>query len=149
MSSKVQAPLAGAVIPMSEVKDEVFASGMVGAGVAVVPEATGTHTVVAPLDGTLQQVLPHAFIVLHESGAGVLVHVGIDTVELEGKGFEVHKAKGEAVRAGEPVVTIDAAAVSAAGYDLTCPVVAMQGTLGEVTSATQVNAGDTLYEVSA
>ncbi|WPF66812.1 MULTISPECIES: PTS glucose transporter subunit IIA [unclassified Corynebacterium] len=145
--SEVLAPLAGSVIALSEVKDEVFASGMVGKGVAVVPPAQGTIEVVAPLGGTLKQVLPHAFIVMEESGTGILVHVGIDTVELDGKGFEVHKAKGEQVRAGEPVVTIDAPAIAAAGYDLTCPVVVMAGELGDVVASGEVEAAAVLYRV--
>ncbi|MCH6197399.1 PTS glucose transporter subunit IIA [Corynebacterium mastitidis] len=144
---EVGAPLAGAVIPLSEVNDEVFASGMVGRGVAVVPQATGRIEVVAPLGGTLKQVLPHAFIVMDEAGAGILVHVGIDTVELGGTGFEVHKAKGDEVRAGEPVVTIDAPAIAAAGYDLTCPVVAMAGEMGEPLAAGEVERGQALYRV--
>lgn len=145
--SEVLAPLAGTVITLSEVKDEVFASGMVGKGVAVVPPARGSIEVVAPLGGTLKQVLPHAFIVMDEEGTGILVHVGIDTVELEGKGFAVLKAKGDRVRAGEPVVTIDAPAVAAAGYDLTCPVVVMAGELGDVVAAGEVERGAVLYRV--
>ncbi|KQB83574.1 PTS sugar transporter subunit IIA [Corynebacterium oculi] len=145
--SEVIAPLAGTVIALSEVKDEVFASGMVGKGVAVVPPAEGTIEVAAPLGGTLKQVLPHAFIVMDEAGAGILVHVGIDTVELEGKGFEVHKAKGDQVRAGEPVVTIDAPAIAAAGYDLTCPVVVMAGEFGDVLASGEVERGTPLYRV--
>ncbi|MBC3186865.1 PTS glucose transporter subunit IIA [Corynebacterium sp. zg-331] len=146
--SEVIAPLAGTVVDLAEVPDEVFASGMVGEGVAVVPPAEGAIEVVAPLDGTLKQVLPHAFIVMDEAGIGILVHVGIDTVELGGTGFAVHKAKGDRVRAGEPVVTIDAPAIAAADYSLACPVVVMAGELGEVVAAGDVERAATLYRVN-
>jgi PTS system glucose-specific IIA component/PTS system N-acetylglucosamine-specific IIA component len=76
-----------------------------GPGVVIEP-APGRQTAVAPLDGTVAALHPHAYVLLGDGG-GVLVHLGIDTVRLEGAGFELHVAKGDAVAAGDPVVSWD------------------------------------------
>ncbi len=122
---------------------------MVGAGVGVEPPAdAGLLDVVAPVSGRLLKVHPHAFIVLTTEGRGVLVHVGIDTVKLDGAPFTLHVTEGDEVAAGDRVVTVDVAAVRAAGMSPVSPVVVMDAaadTMPEVAAGTQVRAGDTLF----
>jgi sugar PTS system EIIA component len=85
-------------MPMREVPGPVFAAAMVGSGLAVAP-AGGRQDAVAPVDGTVVALHPHAFVVATEDGKGVLVHLGIDTVKRKGEGFIPHVVKGEPVRA--------------------------------------------------
>jgi PTS system N-acetylglucosamine-specific IIA component len=121
----VTSPLAGRVVALETVPDPVFAEAMVGSGVAVVP-ATGTVLAVAPVDGTLVSLHPHAFVVVADDGRGVLVHLGVDTVQLNGEGFEPLLRKGDVVRRGDGVVRWDPAAVEATGRSPMCPVVALE-----------------------
>ncbi|KOX16871.1 PTS glucose transporter subunit IIA [Saccharothrix sp. NRRL B-16348] len=121
---RVTSPVSGRVVPLAEVPDPVFAQAMVGPGVAVEP-ARVRADVVSPVDGTVVTLHPHAFVVATSEGAAVLVHLGIDTVKRKGEGFTVHVVKGEAVRAGQPVVTWDPAEVEAAGFAPICPVIAL------------------------
>jgi PTS system glucose-specific IIA component len=120
----VTSPLSGRVVPLSDVPDLVFAEEMVGPGVAVDPDP-GPGTVVAPVDGRLVVLHAHAFVVQTASGRGVLVHLGIDTVQLEGEGFELLAAVGDELTVGTPVVRWDPSAVAAAGRAAVCPVVAL------------------------
>ncbi|MBD3944277.1 PTS glucose transporter subunit IIA [Nocardioides ganghwensis] len=135
---------------MADVPDPVFAEEMVGPGVAIEP-APGPTTVVAPIAGTVLKVLPHAFVVLGD-GVGVLVHLGINTVRLEGEGFEVLATQGSEVAAGDPMIAWDPAALpaTAGGQDVSpvVPVVLMDGAKGSVTSDAiggTVAAGDLLF----
>ena len=92
----VLAPLAGRLLPMSELPDPVFAAEMVGPGVAVDPTDTGEPvTVLSPIAGTLVKVHPHAFVVLGPDGVGVLVHLGLDTVRLEGARLRGARDRGQ------------------------------------------------------
>ena len=145
----VSAPLPGTVLPITEVPDPVFAASMVGAGVGIEPDPdAGLLDVVAPVGGTLLKVHPHAFIVLTPEGRGVLVHVGIDTVQLDGAPFTVHVTEGDDVGAGERVVTVDVAAVRAAGMSPVSPVVVMDAaaeSMPPVAAGTAVGAGDVLF----
>jgi PTS system glucose-specific IIA component/PTS system N-acetylglucosamine-specific IIA component len=145
----VTAPLPGTVLPMAEVPDPVFAGSLVGAGVAVDPDLdAGVLDAVAPVEGRLLKVHPHAFIVLHPSGRGVLVHLGIDTVKLEGAPFTLHAAEGDQVAAGDRVVSMDVAAVRAAGMSPVTPVVVMDAkaeTVPPVESGAAVATGDVLF----
>jgi PTS system N-acetylglucosamine-specific IIA component len=109
---------------MTEVPDAVFAHGMVGPGLAVMPQA-GPGDAVSPIDGTVATLHPHAFVVAADDGRAVLVHLGIGTVRQHGDGFTVHVARGEWVRAGQPIVGWDPALVRAAGYSPIVPVVAL------------------------
>jgi glucose-specific phosphotransferase system IIA component len=145
----VLAPLAGRLLPLSEVPDPVFAAEMVGPGVAVEPSADQV-TVVSPIAGTVVKAHPHAFIVLGPDGIGVLVHLGIDTVRLEGRGFELHVADGVTVAAGDPVVTWDISVTRAEGLSPVVPVVAMDQPKGSIPDPDGgiVAAGDLLYDVA-
>ena len=127
----VRSPVAGRVVPLSDVPDLVFAEEMVGPGLAVEPDP-GPGTVVAPVDGQVVVLHAHAFAVQSASGRGVLVHLGIDTVQLQGEGFELLVAKGDQVTAGTPVVRWDPSAVAAAGRSAVCPVVALDAPPGSV-----------------
>jgi len=145
----VTAPLAGTVLAITDVPDPVFAASMVGAGVGVEPGPdAGLVDVVAPVGGRLLKVHPHAFIVLTPDGRGVLVHVGIDTVKLAGAPFTLHVTEGDDVSAGDLVVTVDVAAVRAAGMSPVSPVVVMDAaadTMPPVAAGTPVAAGDVLF----
>ena len=107
----VLAPVTGLVRPLAEVPDPVFAAEMVGAGVAIEPSG-GRADAVSPVAGTLLKLHPHAFVVLTPEGAGVLVHLGIDTVRLDGEGFELLVAEKDTVAAGQPVTRWDPAEVA-------------------------------------
>jgi PTS system glucose-specific IIA component len=128
----VLSPLVGQVLPLSDVPDLVFAEAMVGPGVAVEPDA-GRGTAVAPVAGRLVKLHPHAFIVPSGSGRGVLVHLGIDTVELRGEGFELLAAERDDVEVATPVVGWDPGAVREGGRSAICPVVALDAPLDTVT----------------
>ena len=145
---EVLAPLAGRLMPLSAVPDPVFAGEMVGPGVAIEP-GDEPVTVVSPIAGTVVKAHPHAFVVLDPSGVGVLVHLGIDTVRLEGKGFELHIADGAAVAAGDPMVTWDVSVTRAEGLSAVVPVVAMDQPKGSVPAPGHrtVTAGEPLYEM--
>lgn len=149
---KVLAPCPGRVVAMDQVPDPVFAAGMVGAGVAIDP-TPGETTVVSPIAGKVVKVHPHAFVVLGEGGAGVLVHLGLDTVKLEGKGFEVLTQQGSSVETGDPMVRWDPATITGegetAGMSPIVPVVVMDAPADTVAvdAADEVATGDPLLSV--
>lgn len=117
----VGSPVDGEVIPLSEVPDPIFAQGKLGQGVGINP--TG-DAVVAPEDGTVTMTQPsgHAVGLQLDSGVELLIHIGIDTVQLDGKGFEVAVAKGDRVTKGQKLVGFDRRFIKDAGYPLTTPV---------------------------
>jgi len=120
----VAAPLAGRAIGLREVPDPVFAQAMVGPGAAVDPER-GPLTAVSPIAGTLVKLKPHAFVVAGRDGRGVLVHLGIDTVNLDGAGFELLAVEGAQVAVGTPVIRWNPAEIEAGGLSPICPVIAL------------------------
>ncbi|MFD5251141.1 PTS glucose transporter subunit IIA [Amycolatopsis sp. NPDC058340] len=147
MSLEILSPVSGKTTAMTEVPDPVFAQAMVGPGIAVLPSG-GRQDAVAPVDGTVVTLHPHAFVVAAEDGRGVLVHLGIDTVKQKGEGFTLHVVKGEAVRAGQPVVGWDPDAVKAAGYSPIVPVVALDAkaeVLSGLLTGGDVEAGDAIF----
>lgn len=144
MALKVLAPLSGAAVPLADVPDPVFAGALVGPGVAVEPAADAREAA-APIAGVLAKVKPHAFVVVAESGQGVLVHLGIDTVKLSGQGFEVLHHEGDQVAAGDPVVRWSPTDVRAAGLSAVCPVVALDATQVEAIATGGVVTGDALF----
>ena len=113
MSEPVLAPVAGRPIPLAETPDPVFAAQLVGSGLALEPES-GDATAVAPIAGKVVKVHPHAFVIAGSHGA-VLVHLGIDTVGLNGEGFTVHATEGSTVSAGDAMVTWNPDDVAARG----------------------------------
>ncbi|MFC7754413.1 PTS sugar transporter subunit IIA [Tsukamurella soli] len=143
----VLAPLAGRLIPLSAVPDPVFAGQLVGSGVAIEPTGEGAVTVGAPLDGTVLKLHPHAVVVLGAGGVAVLVHVGIDTVGLRGEGLTPRTTERAVVRAGDPLIDFDPAAVRARGLSAVCPVVLMDSAPGAVPDPAErlVAAGEVLF----
>ncbi|WP_243074298.1 glucose PTS transporter subunit IIA [Microbacterium sp. SS28] len=119
---EVAAPLAGRVIALSEVPDPVFAGGVMGPGAAIEP--TG-DTVYSPGPGVVAAAQPtgHAFGIVLDGGLEVLIHVGIDTVNLGGEGFDVKVKNGDRVELGTPLVVFDRAVIEKAGYPLVTPVI--------------------------
>jgi sugar PTS system EIIA component len=145
----VLAPIAGTVVPLAEVPDPVFAGQMVGSGAAVEPPAGEMFDVVSPVAGKVIKLLPHAFVVVEESGRGVLTHVGIDTVKLKGEGFKLLIAQGDTVEAGAMVMRVDPAAALAAGYSMVSPVVVLDTKPDTATlvAAGTVTAGEELFSL--
>ncbi|MDU0347655.1 PTS glucose transporter subunit IIA [Actinomyces sp. MRS3W] len=134
MSLSVSSPLAGTVIAVEDVPDPVFADRIIGPGLAVDPDRAHGDAVVAvaPVSGIVTKLYPHAFIVTDTDDRSVLVHLGLDTVELGGAGFTLHVAQGAQVVAGDPVVTWCPASVEAGGRNPIVPVVALQADDGKV-----------------
>jgi PTS system glucose-specific IIA component len=143
----VLAPVAGAAIGLAAVPDPVFSQAMVGPGTAIDPLREPGEAI-APIDGTIVKLHPHAYVVVGDDGRGVLVHLGIDTVQLKGEGFTLLAAEGDRVSAGQPVVAWDPAAVEAGGRSPVCPVVALDAPAEAVGGLAQgaVNAGDRLFQ---
>lgn len=142
---EVASPLEGKAVALSEVPDPIFAAGKLGEGVAVEP--TGT-TVVAPAAGKVAATYPsgHAVGLKLDNGVELLVHVGLDTVNLDGEGFTVKVKKGEQVAAGDTLIEFDPAVIKKAGYPLITPVIvtntrkfaSVEGVVGNANNASTV-----------
>lgn len=114
-------PIAGQVIPLEDVDDPVFSSGVMGKGVGIEPT---DGVVVAPFDGKVATLFPtkHAIGLVSEDGIEVLIHIGLDTVQLEGQHFTAHVDQDAVVKKGDPLVTFDIQGIQEAGYQITTPV---------------------------
>lgn len=136
-------PLAGTVIPLSEVADTTFSSGALGEGVAILPSG---NTVVAPADAKVKAVFPtgHAVALHTDDGLDVLIHVGLDTYKLEGRHFKVHAQVGDTVHRGDVLIEFDGDAIKAEGYDLTAPILICNAV---EFSSIKGNVGDTVHEL--
>ena len=112
----------GKVIPLKEVSDEAFSSGMLGEGAAIEPSEGRLY---APCDGRIDMVFDtkHAITMVSEEGCELLLHIGIDTVRLEGKYYETYVANGQEVQRGDLLITFDMEKIKAAGYKITTPVI--------------------------
>lgn len=121
------APLTGAIVPMEKIPDPAFAEGILGPCVGIEPpEGEGEVCLLAPMDGTVTQCSDtgHAVGIAAEDGkTAVLLHAGIDTVEMHGDGFTLHVHEGDTVTAGTPVLTMDTKKVRAAGHPCTVIVI--------------------------
>ncbi|NMH84435.1 PTS transporter subunit EIIB [Bacillus coagulans] len=118
----IASPFTGETIPLEQVNDPAFSSGMLGKGVGIKPSV---GKLFAPVSGTVTAVFPsgHAIGITSTTGIQILIHIGIDTVRLEGKYYHVHVKKGQPVEKGEVLIEFDIPEIEAAGYDLTSPVV--------------------------
>ena len=144
-------PMAGTTVALSDVADEAFAAGALGPGIAVSPAAGAV--VVAPCDGKVSVAFPtgHAYGIKSASGIQVLIHIGMDTVKLEGKGFTPRVAKGDVVKRGDVLAEVDWDVIREAGYDTITPmVVTNKKKFGEITPAAPGPVGitDTVVTVS-
>ena len=119
---EIASPVKGEIVPITQVPDETFSQEMVGKGVAIIP-ADGKFC--APADGELVALFPtgHAFCINSSDGAEILVHIGIDTVKLEGKYYTIHGKQGDTVKKGDLIVEVDIEGVKSAGYNVITPVI--------------------------
>ena len=118
----ITSPVEGNVIPLSEVSDATFAQEILGKGAAIVPEK---GVIYAPFDGKIDMMFEtgHAVGIVGDDGIELLVHIGIDTVNLEGKYFTPKKVTGDVVKKGDILIEFDIKKIKEAGYDVTTPVI--------------------------
>ena len=136
MSFLVRAPFGAHVLPLAEVPDPVFASGVVGDGRALLPEAEVTCvTVHSPINGVVTKLKSHAAIVTSTRGLSILIHLGIDTVGLRGRGFALLVEEGDIVDAGTPLIHWDLGPVRGAGLSPCVPVIVVNPPGTPVSSA--------------
>ena len=144
-------PMAGELVALSDVNDEAFSAGALGPGVAISPAAHAV--VVAPCDGKVTVAFPtgHAYGLKSASGVQILIHIGMDTVKLDGKGFTPRVSKGDIVKRGDVLAEVDWDVIREAGYDTITPmVVTNKKKFGEVTPAAPgpVGISDTVVTVA-
>ena len=122
LKKKKKAVEDGRTIPMDEVNDQTFAQELLGPGIAIVPS---NGTVVSPINGTIATVMDtkHAVCIQGEDGLELIVHAGLDTVELNGKYYQTYKEIGDQVKAGDVLLEFDLEEITKAGYDVTTPIV--------------------------
>ena len=146
----ILAPMSGSVLALDQVPDGTFASGLLGQGVAIIP-AIGK--VIAPFSGEVASLFQtkHAIGLLSDSGIELLIHVGIDTVKLNGEPFTAHVKEGDRVQAGDLLLEFDRQAILDAGYDLATPII-ISNSDGyrsvDIVSGSVVDAGQPLLSVS-
>ena len=144
----IAAPVAGRAVPLSEVADEIFASGIVGEGAAIEPES---GLVYAPADGTVTHfVTKHAIGIFSDMGAEVLVHIGIDTVNLDGVNYKFLSHEGARVKKGDLLASFELDNIRAAGYRTVTPVVICNsGGFSRITPVSDAHlaAGDAFIEI--
>ena len=144
------APVAGEAIPLSEVNDPTFAMELVGKGVAIRPSE---NKIVAPCDGTVDMVFDtgHAITLIADCKAEILIHVGLDTVNLKGEHYKVVAEAGQAVKKGDLLIEFDREAIATAGYDTVTPVLVCNPdayTTFLTHSGKTVATGDTVIELA-
>lgn len=145
--TRVLAPVRGRVVGLAGVPDPVFAQAMVGPGTAIDP-AREPGEAVAPVTGKIVKLHPHAYVVVDAEGHGVLVHLGVDTVQLKGEGFELLAAEGDSVQAGQPVVRWNPAEIEEGGRSPVIAVVALDANaevLSDVRESGEIEKGAELY----
>ncbi|WP_424467983.1 beta-glucoside-specific PTS transporter subunit IIABC [Pseudoclavibacter helvolus] len=149
-ASTVIAPMTGTIVPLADVSDPVFSGGVLGHGVAIEPASGAVR---APIAGTVTSLMDshHAIGVTSDDGVEVLVHVGLDTVKLDGAPFIVHVAQGDRVEQGQLVLEADLEAIRAAGCDTTTPVVVVNSAQFPVTvlASGSTTIGDPLASIAA
>ncbi|MGJ9385188.1 beta-glucoside-specific PTS transporter subunit IIABC [Salipaludibacillus sp. CF4.18] len=118
----IGSPLTGKVVPLSDVNDPAFSSEVMGKGIAIEPIV---GEVVSPVNGTISAIFPtnHAVGITSDNGAEILIHIGIDTVQLDGKHFEALVKQDDVVKQGDPLIHFDIEKIKEAGYDVTTPII--------------------------
>lgn len=121
-SIKIGAPVSGKLVSLKEVSDPTFSEEILGKGVAIIPAG---HQICAPADGTVSTVFPtgHAAALTTAEGVELLIHVGLDTVKLDGKHFTIHAKEGQKVSKGDLLLEADIEQIKAEGYDTITPVI--------------------------
>ncbi|WP_079710344.1 beta-glucoside-specific PTS transporter subunit IIABC [Paraliobacillus ryukyuensis] len=147
---KVLSPIKGRTVSLEDVSDPVFAQGAMGDGIAIHPSE---GEILSPVDGVVETLFEtkHAIGLKTEGGLEVLVHIGLDTVNLEGEHFEAHVAQGDNVSIGQPLITVEIDKVKEAGYDIVTPVIitnAAETATMKKTDTKEVAQGDMLLELS-
>lgn len=142
----VVSPFSGTVVPLEQVGDQMFAEKVMGEGVAVRPDAA---EVVAPVAGRLAKLFPggHGMAIATPEGVEVLVHVGLETVQLRGDGFEVVATEGSDVEAGDLLVRVDLDRLAELDVDVISPVVIISDHPVRAVASGRVGPGDALFEV--
>jgi len=145
---KVYSPINGEVLPLSAIKDEAFASGALGKGVAIEPSEGKVYS---PVDGTVTALFPtnHAIGITSDNGSEILIHVGMDTVELNGKHFSAHVSHGTRVKKGQLLIDFELNEIKNAGYVVSTPVIVTnQGDFELITPTEQkqITVGEQLIE---
>ena len=142
-------PADGDVVDLSDVPDEVFSEKMAGDGIAIFPRS---NTFVAPVSGTITKIFStnHAFSIQTKAGLEVLVHIGLDTVALNGEGFKRLAKEGDSVNAGKPIISADLDFIKAQGKEVVTPIVVnYEKEISIVCDKIQaIREGDNLLEIS-
>ena len=144
---EILSPVAGVRQEVSAVPDPVFAQGLVGPGAAIAPHG-GPQCAVAPIDGQLVKLHPHAYLIVSDKGPGVLVHLGIDTVQMHGDGFTVVAAENDRVKAGAEIIHWNPEYVEHTGRSAMCAVVVLDCPFAAVAlqpSGSEVDAAQPLF----
>lgn len=145
----IASPINGEIVPLNKVNDETFASEMMGKGIAINPKE---GKVVSPINGTVQMLFKtkHAIGLKSNDGAEILIHIGMDTVQLEGKHFTAHVKDGDTVKIGDTLVEFDMEAIKNEGYELVTPII-VTNTLDYLevigTEKKEVKTGDTIISI--
>lgn len=144
---QILSPLAGNVVQLKDISDVAFSSGSLGQGIAIEPTE---GKLVAPVSGTVSALFPthHAIGITTETGAEVLIHIGMDTVQLEGKHFKAHVTQGEFVEKGQLLIEFDIAAIKRSGRALTTPVIVTNRKVISPNNASHVRTGEPIFVIN-
>lgn len=146
---EVYAPVDGQIVSLDTVTDEVFSTKMVGDGVAILPISSSFK---APIDGVISKIFPtnHAYSIKSTKALEIMVHIGLDTVSLDGKGFTRIASEGDSVKVGDVIIEADLAYISSCDKDTTTPIIILENSdTKEIDkNFTVVKAGDKIMEVT-
>lgn len=147
----IVSPFAGEAVPLDEVDDDVFSQRIVGEGLALRPPVEGgAFEVRAPVTGRIEKLFPggHGIAIETASGVQVLIHIGLNTVHLEGDGFTTHIVQGDDIRTGDLMVTVDSARLHALDVDTITPIVVISDHAVTGVAAGAISTGEPLLEVA-
>ncbi|MGJ5703170.1 PTS sugar transporter subunit IIA, partial [Staphylococcus equorum] len=149
LETLIHSPLNGQVIPLPEVDDPIFAEGMMGQGIAIKPQ---DNTIYSPIEGTVSMIAnsKHAVGITSPNGVEILIHVGLETVQLNGEGFELFVNENDAVKQGKPLISFNKKWLESNGYDTVIPIIVTNSAeFSEVitTDAVQVSQNDALLTI--